>query len=988
MNPITLPSFPADHNLFAEDQKDPILLFGEGIKFKNDGFDKRAAEKFLAAANGGFVEAYFELGLILETNNFNDLGLRSNECYKKAGDLYFKQGNFKNALQNYEKALELEKIIGERTPNHPIALNDVGMCLYSLGKFQNAIVMHEKALSLFTSPEDFAKTWNYLGLSQHKSGSFSTALISFDNALNINPGDMTTEADILYNLAELKQDKGEFEDARNLSLKSLEIRKKLFDPPHIAIAESLTQLGCLYIHLNKNDDALSHNREALKMKLAIYGSASHPSLADSLHNVGSCLEALGHFEEALGYFKDALKMDQEVRGNDAEHPDIAIALGHIGNIARELGDFTGAREYYDRCLIMNQNINNDHGTAQALCFMGDLLIDLGLFKAALEFYKQALAKKKEVYSDNPTHSSIATSLNNLANTFMALDCLNEAFDFYQQSLQMEKEIYGENNQHASIAILLQHIGDIHRQQGSFKKALDHYQQCLDMQSKVLNTTNHPHIFVPLHKKGQTLAHLGRFNEALECLEQSLLIKKNFYKNSHYEVSIGLNSVGKVLEKLGRFDEALVKYEEALGIDEKAYEDVKTHHIELSLHNKSSCQGSLGRFEQALETEKRALKYTQEFYGETHSKSARSLRHIGVCLYSLGEHNNALKHHEEALEIYKKIYGDNHPEVADTWSHVANVYAALQNFTDAINTQNRAHDILKIFYNTEHPILANSLSHMASYLFSSNIQGAFDKYTECHAILEKKFGPNHPEVMLASTCIDICSQALKGKFVQETNEKTGRLSAEDFKILVKHATKHLENSDSIQVERNPSGFFRIRIDIPKEFHLANQIETIRLHYWPSTEEKIKIVEALHDHPRYFESMILNGGYIHNIYKKAEVPSAANHPLRFHRIVKIPNSQERTIFCLGTSNLEDVGQQETKKNMILHFPKSLVHQVKSFESNTLTINAVFKGEKDLTYFDIFMPEGNHLDPQRERDFLSAEESNKVIPEIHSILKKCNE
>lgn len=985
-HPITSGSIPQS---FIEDSSqkklDPQVHYEEGLILKKQGLHKQAAESFFAAANGGHAEAYFELGLFLETGTIY-LAPSSIECFNKAGDSFFDGGNFASALKSYEKVLIIEKERDATSPSYAAALNATGKCHYSLGDFSKAISNHQQAVAIFKDSEDSATTLNYLSKAQLSAGLKEAASSNLTLALEKGFSNQRIRANTLSILGELKQEEGKFTESCEHFLECLKIQKALSHEPDMDVANSLCQLGCVYIHLSELDKALFYTKEALQMRQGLLGSVSHPTIADSLHNMGSVLEGLGSFEEALGYFKDALKMDREVRGADAEHSDIAISLGHIGNILSELGRFAEAKEYYTESKTMSETINYSAGIERSLMDLGDLSIDIGLFDDSIDYYTKALEMRRKRHESHPDHTGVATSLSNLANAYMIVDRIDEAFECYQESLTMLKRIFGEETNHASIAILVQHVGDIHKARGHFQKALGYYDQCLTMQKKVLNTEMHPHIFVPLHKKGEILAHLGRFSEALECMEQALGIKRAFYKTSHFEISQGLNSLGKILERLGRFDEALNHFEEALKMDERGYAAIKTQHICSSLQNLSSCQGSLGSFRNALGTEEKALAAVQNFYGKENSKTAHSLRHSGVCLYSLGRYKEALNYYSEALKIYKSVYGDKHPEVATTLSHTANLHAATQNFSQAKSDQNEAYRILRIFYDPTHPIIANSLSDMASYLFSTDVQGALEKYKEAHVILEGKFGSAHPEVMLAATCIDICSQVLRGKIVEKGDEKTGYLNLEDFRCLINYALENLKSPASLKVEKNPSGFFRIRITIPSDFHLADKIEIIRLHYWPPRAEKIKIVEARHDHPRYFESMILNGGYTHHVYKKAEMEvsaRAATQSLRVHRIIKAPNSQQRTIFCLGAMNLEDSGPQNTEKNMILHFPKSLVHQVESYQSGTLTINAVFKGEKDLTYFDIFMPEGNHLDPERERDFLEPEESRVVISEIRSIL-----
>ena len=297
-----------------------------------------------------------------------------------------------------------------------------------------------------------------------------------------------------------------------------------------------------------------------------------------------------------------------------------------------------------------------------------------------------------------------------------------------------------------------------------------------------------------------------------------------------------------------------------------------------------------------------------------------------------------------------------------------------------------------FYGREHPLVATSLSNIGSYLFAlGHLEQAQDMYKQCLAIRKKVLGEKHIGVGITLTCIDICLNALRyTACVGEEKENNGcLLDKAAFQELLNHATDYLQDNASLMLEKNPSGFVRIRLPVPKGFILEDQIENLRLHYWPPGV-KVDTVEALHDHPRYFESMILNGGYTHAVYRRTEEGVMAES-FRLHRILKAysapqeRNPEERNIFCLGTVKLENLGNQMVSENSMICFPKSLIHQVLEYQPATLTINAVFKSPQDLSYFDVYMPEDSHVDPQREREYLTSNESASIVFKIKDILSR---
>lgn len=139
------------------------------------------------------------------------------------------------------------------------------------------------------------------------------------------------------------------------------------------------------------------------------------------------------------------------------------------------------------------------------------------------------------------------------------------------------------------------------------------------------------------------------------------------------------------------------------------------------------------------------------------------------------------------------------------------------------------------------------------------------------------------------------------------------------------------------------------------------------------------------------MILQGGYIQQLYHKYSYDPNTVQPLncRTYRILKIEDKNEpdrRDIVCIGKTRLIEIGkEEEVKKGTIVDFPKSLIHRVVKAFPSTLTLNCVFKNNKGIEYFDVFMSETNHGDPQKDRETVMSDKSHTIVSQIGDILNK---
>ena len=78
------------------------------------------------------------------------------------------------------------------------------------------------------------------------------------------------------------------------------------------------------------------------------------------------------------------------------------------------------------------------------------------------------------------------------------------------------------------------------------------------------------------------------------------------------------------------------------------------------------QYSLGDFNAALDSEKRALNFRLKLFGEEHVDTAYSYHNIGTTQHLLGDFNEALDSKQHALDIRLKLFGEEHAVPANSY----------------------------------------------------------------------------------------------------------------------------------------------------------------------------------------------------------------------------------------------------------------------------------------------------------------------------------
>ena len=127
--------------------------------------------------------------------------------------------------------------------------------------------------------------FNHLARAKYQKGKADEALLSFQQAVKINP----EYADAHINLANLLLQRGQVDEAVSHLQRALEIN------PTYALAHN--NLGNILQKQGQVDDAILHFQKALQVDPA-YGMA-HYNLGNALAQKGNAAEAISHFEKAL-----------------------------------------------------------------------------------------------------------------------------------------------------------------------------------------------------------------------------------------------------------------------------------------------------------------------------------------------------------------------------------------------------------------------------------------------------------------------------------------------------------------------------------------------------------------------------------------------------------------------------------------------------------------------------------------------------------------
>ena len=111
---------------------------------------------------------------------------------------------------------------------------------------------------------------------------------------------------------------------------------------------------------------------------------------------------------------------------------------------------------------------------------------------------------------------------------------------------------------------------------------------------------------------------------------------------------------------GKYEEAEELYRQALKIDEKT---IGKDHPEyaIQLNNLAGVVKARGRYEEAEELYRQALKISEKTIGKDHPDYAMRLNNLASVIKDQGRYEEAEKRFRQALELSNRILGSDHPQ---------------------------------------------------------------------------------------------------------------------------------------------------------------------------------------------------------------------------------------------------------------------------------------------------------------------------------------
>jgi len=346
---------------------------------------------------------------------------------------------------------------------------------------------------------------------------------------------------------------GLYDQAANLLESAVRIRRQQLGPNSLDLALSTFNLAAVRVERGDSQEAERLAREALRIREQQL-PPNDPDLARAVHLLGVAMQEAQRIDEAERYYKRAAEIMRQAPGDN--EVDLAGIQNDLATLYQEKADYPKALELYQESVrVRRKRLGDaDPTTVQVIVNMAGTLQLAGRYDEAAPLYKEGLARQRQVYGNE--HPLVATTVGNLALVEHELHNDAESERLFREAIAIQRKTVGENS--LGVAISTSGLAKALQGQKQYAEAERLFRHAIDIERSSLGE-QHPAYGIDSSNLAELLMDLKRYAEAEPLLLTAERVLIASSGENHPRVAKTRRRLVRLYRETGR-PELAAKYE--------------------------------------------------------------------------------------------------------------------------------------------------------------------------------------------------------------------------------------------------------------------------------------------------------------------------------------------------------------------------------------------------------------------------------------------
>jgi eukaryotic-like serine/threonine-protein kinase len=337
---------------------------------------------------------------------------------------------------------------------------------------------------------------------------------------------------------------GETVTAKDLLRRGIDDAETLSDQPEVQ-GEMFSVVGLVYRQLGEYEQARNLLERALEIKKSQLDD-THPEVAQVHFNLARALHDLGEYREAHLHYTTAADLFRKIPG----HVSLEYASSlHFLAMARH--DHHSYEDILKALEIRLSLLGPDHmDVAESYLALGNYYLLQKDHPSAELYFNKAL--EIATSPENKPTPQLAGILQNIGEGFRIIGKYDKAKSFLYEALDTYNTLYG--SPHTNIAIGAKSLADVYRDQGNFIKADELYNEALTTLNNAVGN-DHPLRRPILQSWAAMYANMGKYAKAEPLQREVLALLESVLHEDHFRIAHARKQLATSLLSLENHEEA-------------------------------------------------------------------------------------------------------------------------------------------------------------------------------------------------------------------------------------------------------------------------------------------------------------------------------------------------------------------------------------------------------------------------------------------------
>jgi eukaryotic-like serine/threonine-protein kinase len=300
---------------------------------------------------------------------------------------------------------------------------------------------------------------------------------------------------------------GLYDQAANLLENAVRLRRQHGGPNSLELAGSTYNLAAVRVERGDAQEAERLAREALRIREQIL-PANDPEIARALNLLAVAMQEAQRLDDAERYYKRAADIMRKAPGDN--EVELAGIQNDLATLYQDRADYPRALELYKESVrVRRRRLGDAHPTTvQVIVNMAGTLQLAGRYEEAEPLYKEGLERQRQVYGNE--HPLVATTIGNLALVEHELHNDREAERLFREAIAIQRKSHGESS--LGVAISTSGLAKALQGQGQYAEAERLFRHAIAIERTVVGGS-HPAVGVDTSNLAECLMDMKRYAEA-------------------------------------------------------------------------------------------------------------------------------------------------------------------------------------------------------------------------------------------------------------------------------------------------------------------------------------------------------------------------------------------------------------------------------------------------------------------------------------------